>query len=421
MFYGVICTLEHDSLSGCVSPSLIGSTGVISLTIISTIPDIMRHYYDVIVRARKEILLCTMYWEKSECANIIGKAFRDLSKRAGAENRHIIIKLMMDRPKITNAIHYHSIIPPSKWSCYDIPTQEEIPNISLEVHNYHRGILGTFHAKFLIVDRKVVLLNSNNIQDRPNLEMMSHYEGDIVNSFYDTFIISWWLPFQPNLLCLNDNPSTKQNFDSSSNVLVQTTNHAAGTTMDYDVSLPSQSPLTKHLNKASKSACSAIADKNISAEEIEALSLEFSPFLFHRAHEPFPIALVNRSPFGVPGYRDTTNPQDAAWMSAFRYAQKSIFIQSPTFNAPPAIDGIVAACRRGIKVTLWLNWGFNDLKEGYGTFQGGTNQRVVKKLYKELTKTNDGVERNLETFWYTAKGQLNQKLLFAFLQISNFV
>jgi hypothetical protein len=64
--------------------------------------------------------------------------------------------------------------------------------------------------------------------------------------------------------------------------------------------------------------------------------------------------------------------------------------------------------------------GFNDLKEGRGTFQGGTNEHVVKKLYKELKKTNDGTERNLETFWYTGKGQFKHELLFAFLEIENF-
>jgi hypothetical protein len=65
--------------------------------------------------------------------------------------------------------------------------------------------------------------------------------------------------------------------------------------------------------------------------------------------------------------------------------------------------------------------GFNDLKEGRGTFQGGTNEHVVKKLYKKLKKTNNGTERNLQIFWYTAKGQLNYQLCFAFLQIENFV
>jgi hypothetical protein len=64
----------------------------------------------------------------------------------------------------------------------------------------------------MVVDRRVALLNGNHIQDRPNLEMMSHYEGDIVNSFYDTYLISWWIPFEPNLVCLNDEASADDGF-----------------------------------------------------------------------------------------------------------------------------------------------------------------------------------------------------------------
>ncbi len=75
----------------------------------------------------------------------------------------------------------------------------------------------------------------------------------------------------------------------------------------------------------------------------------------------------------------SVNPQDAAWLGAFRYAQKSIFIQSPTLNAKPAIDGIISACQRGIRVIVWIDLGFNDLTEGHGTLQGGTNERVIKK------------------------------------------
>lgn len=74
--------------------------------------------------------------------------------------------------------------------------------------------MGTFHAKFLIVDRKVALINSNNIQgefsglielmaDRPNLELMSHLEGPIVDSFYEVALHSWYNRLSPPLPCMN--------------------------------------------------------------------------------------------------------------------------------------------------------------------------------------------------------------------------
>jgi hypothetical protein len=69
----------------------------------------------------------------------------------------------------------------------------------MEVLNYHRPVLGTFHAKFCVIDRKLGLLQSNNVQDNDNLEMMMHLEGPIVDSMYDTFLVSWDKHFEPAL------------------------------------------------------------------------------------------------------------------------------------------------------------------------------------------------------------------------------
>jgi len=49
----------------------------------------------------------------------------------------------------------------------------------------------------------MALINSNNIQDRPNMEMMVHLEGPIVDSLYDTALISWFRPMHPPLPLLN--------------------------------------------------------------------------------------------------------------------------------------------------------------------------------------------------------------------------
>lgn len=47
-----------------------------------------------------------------------------------------------------------------------LPSPDDIPGLQLEVQNYHCPPVGTFHAKYMVVDRKVAILNSNNIQDR---------------------------------------------------------------------------------------------------------------------------------------------------------------------------------------------------------------------------------------------------------------
>jgi hypothetical protein len=191
----------------------------------------MRHYADLIVRAQTEVFLATNYWEPSHSAGLIADALKELSKRTGERNskaegddkkKKVIVKLMYDRGTPSQAIHNHAPVKVEGWDAVHIPKPEEMPNVDLEVVNYHRPFVGTsptlsfavakpkagtFHAKFMIVDRKIACLNSNNIQDRPNVEMMTHLEGPIVESFYDMALITWSNALNPPLPLLAHPPT----------------------------------------------------------------------------------------------------------------------------------------------------------------------------------------------------------------------
>lgn len=193
-------TLDTDPLAGVVSPSLLGTSGVIPLSIVSVIPDIMRHYAELIVRAETEIILATNYWEDSASSSIISDSLRRLSKRVEARGgTKVVMKLMYDRGNVKQAVKNRILVKPIYWSRIGLPTEDEIPGISLEVVNYHRPLLGTFHAKFLVVDRRVACLNSNNVQDRPNIEMMVQLEGPVVDGIYETALLSWSNAMNPPL------------------------------------------------------------------------------------------------------------------------------------------------------------------------------------------------------------------------------
>jgi phosphatidylserine/phosphatidylglycerophosphate/cardiolipin synthase-like enzyme len=185
-------TLDADPLAGLVSPSLLGSSGVIPLSIVSVIPDIMRHYAELIVRAEAEIFFATNYWENSDSSRVIADALRQLSKRVEARGgEKVVMKLIYDRGNFKQAVKHRIVVKPVYWSRLGLPTEDEIPGVALEAINYHRPVLGTFHAKYLVVDRRVACLNSNNVQDRPNVEMMVQLEGPVVDSIYDMALLSW--------------------------------------------------------------------------------------------------------------------------------------------------------------------------------------------------------------------------------------
>lgn len=63
MYLSILPTVQRHPLSGLCAPPLLGSTTTMPLTIVSLIPDIMKHYRDVIVRAKREVFLVTNYWQ----------------------------------------------------------------------------------------------------------------------------------------------------------------------------------------------------------------------------------------------------------------------------------------------------------------------------------------------------------------------
>ncbi|KAH8809008.1 hypothetical protein F5884DRAFT_674832 [Xylogone sp. PMI_703] len=205
IYHDALCTLDYSISSCMVSPSLMGSCGVIPLTIISTVPDIMRHMSNAIVRAEKEVILATNYWQNSVASKYITNAMKELSRRAGERGVKIVMKLQYDRGSPKQLMDNHYMVSEEEYlgKAVGLPRPEDIKNIDLQVMNYHKPMLGTFHCKYMLVDRNVAILQSNNIQDNDNVEMMIRMEGPIVDSIYDMALISWHKKLDPPLPTIN--------------------------------------------------------------------------------------------------------------------------------------------------------------------------------------------------------------------------
>ncbi|KAK8865996.1 hypothetical protein IAR55_001147 [Kwoniella newhampshirensis] len=431
--------LETDPLKNLCSPPLMGASGVIPLSIISVIPDIIQHHADVIVRAEREIFLATNFWEASSAAQTIVDAFKELSRRViERKGPKVVIKLMYDRGNPRQMVNPHQSVDQKTYTGdkVKLPAPADIPGCLLEVQNYHEPPVGTFHAKYMVVDRKVALLGSNNIQDRVNVEMMSHIEGPIVQALYDMALLSWSNAFSPPLPLLGHPPTYlpggKENYDfgtahpvignkgdldsaasKSREILAQ--HHAQemdgndGQSMEkkdevwdksnadeaerVDDQFTSEGSITKHLNTGSK------IDSTDNDPPPNAAA--FKPLVLHTPHDPFPIALVNRPPRGRPGHGDVFVPQDQAWLAAMKFAKKSVFIQTPTFNAVPIVEAALETVRRGVLVQIYADLGFNDEGELL-PFQGGTNAAISTYMYCRLSEEE---KKFLEIYWYTGKDQ----------------
>jgi len=205
-------------------------------------------------------------------------------------------------------------------------------------------------VKYMIVDRQMLLLTSANMQDKPNIELMVHLEGRVVDSFYNMYIQMWGKNFVPPLPLINQ---------------------------------PAPS-------------CSSINFWQSCAHH--------GPCIFHSEHAAIPMILANRLPGASLFHRKWSTPQNVAFLSAMHNAQRSLFIETPDFNEKLAYQGVIEACKRGVQVTVVISWLYNYLKEKF-FLQGGTNVHVMKKLYRKLEKL--GCMKNLTVCFYVALGQMN--------------
>ncbi|KKY24847.1 putative iq calmodulin-binding motif protein [Diplodia seriata] len=121
---------------------------------------------NLIARAEHEVILATNYWKESDASRLITDSLKELSKRAGRRNQRAVVKIIYDRGSAKQVFNNHLDVGEAERTAkgVGIPSANEIPNIDIEVINYHRPVLGTFHAKFMVVDRKIGIVCSNNIQ-----------------------------------------------------------------------------------------------------------------------------------------------------------------------------------------------------------------------------------------------------------------
>ncbi|BEI91475.1 uncharacterized protein CcaverHIS019_0402950 [Cutaneotrichosporon cavernicola] len=373
-----LLALEKNPLNGLVSPALMGACGVAPLTIISHSLDIVRHYASLIARSKSEIFFTTNVWEASEAASIVADALRALSKavmeRGGPK---VVVKIMYDRGVADGGAHQR--VDPKIFSspAVGLPSPEEVPGCSLEVQNYHIPPVGSFHQKTVIVDRQVALLSSNNVQNRDDVGFMVQLEGPIVQSIYDTAILSWWMSFKDPLPLLARPP-------------------------EYPDTLSEQDFIFGEAHKDVE----GMGDREAIAERTrQRLVLTppvegnpFSPVVVHAPHAPFPVAMVNRTPRGRRGCGDAFVPQNQAWLAGFKFATRKVFLQTPTFSAKPLVLAALEAVRRGVVVEIYADLEFDN---GTPSAEGRANQLVAAYMYSQLVPEH---RQNLRVYWYTAKG-----------------
>ncbi len=156
MYHDALCTLDNSVSGAMVSPSLMGSCGVIPLTVISVydrhptqllrkltrvirrIPQIMAHMANLIVRAEREVFLATNYWINSVASSYITEALKELSRRAGQRGTKVVVKIIYDRGSPKQLVEPHYVVGEKEYlsKAVNLPPTEEIPNLDMQVMNF---------------------------------------------------------------------------------------------------------------------------------------------------------------------------------------------------------------------------------------------------------------------------------------------
>ncbi|TVY42488.1 hypothetical protein LSUB1_G003283, partial [Lachnellula subtilissima] len=425
--------LDADPMSGVVSPPLMASHGTVPLTVIAPLADIIRHVSNMIVRAEKEVFFITCSWSPSVAQRLVRDALVELSRRAGDRGERVVVKMMYDKASALNAFDAHQEVKPEAYSGKTIllPKPEEIPNLDFEVVSLHRLVLGTLHAKFCVVDRKQAAVMSNNMEDNDNVEMMTHLEGPIVDSIYDTALITWNNHLVP-ILPSHSTPATNGGLPTPNTepiyldrTLPQGQDEIAAEGRVHAERLPEHMPGDPHYDTTINNeiirmqACYSTKPHETHLQAINRqLNLackspippsgpdipdgqEMTPYITSMTTAPVPMVLVSRPPYGPPNSKNVYVPQNEAWLSLIRNATRTIFIQTPDLNAAPLIPALAAALKRGIQVTYYVCFGYNDAGEIIPG-QGGTNDQAAQTLVRSISATE---RQRLKTCYYVGKDQ----------------
>ena len=430
-FADALNCLDADPVSGVVSPPLMGSHGTVPLTVIAPLADIIRHCSNLIVRAEREVFFITCSWSPSVAQRLIKDALIELSKRAGERGQRVVVKMMYDKASAKNAVGAHQVVKLEAYTgkTIQLPHPEEIPHLDFEVISLHRLVLGTLHAKFCVVDRKVAAVMSNNMEDNDNLEMMTHVEGPIVDSLYDTALITWNNHLNPPLPS-HDAPATEGGLPTSGQEPFymdrpvgreqhQIANDGRAARLPehmpddphYDVDLNGEimrmqscysdkrsethlQAVNRQLNLACKTPISPSGPEIPDGQEM-------TPYIATMTSSPVPMALVSRPPYGPVSKHNVYVPQNEAWLSCIRNAERSVFIQSPDVNAAALIPALAEALKRGVEITYYVCFGYNDAGEIIPG-QGGTNDQVAQNLVKEISPAE---RKLLHICYYVGKDQ----------------
>jgi len=154
--------------------SIVGAVrcqGRITEFVIANGPIVTEYLAAFVTQAHSEVLLSTCFWARSPSLNIIHNALLTLNNRARRDGRRITVRILFSSYSFQQkflSLRGTRIWAPSTWNKLGLPGKEELDSLDVTIFSRFRKPFGVMHAKFLVIDRKTVVLPSSNISCTSN-------------------------------------------------------------------------------------------------------------------------------------------------------------------------------------------------------------------------------------------------------------
>jgi PLD-like domain len=131
---------------------------------------------DLLLQARREVLFSTCFWASSPSLSLLHNALIALNERCREDGRRVSVRIIFSSFSFQQkflSFKGARIWKPNMWAKLGLPTGLDC--LDMIVFSRFKRPFGVMHAKFLVVDRTVVIMPSSNISCMSHLNFL--YKG----------------------------------------------------------------------------------------------------------------------------------------------------------------------------------------------------------------------------------------------------
>ncbi|KAK4626866.1 hypothetical protein CLAFUW4_04844 [Fulvia fulva] len=300
--------------------------------------DIYKHtILPAIEAAQDEVILITCFWARSQTLDALNESLLRLSSNALRYQKKIKVRIgfssgsLFQKLLSTSSPAGHTY-DASQWSKkLWLPSREDLGGLDLEVKSIFFLPLSVWHPKFVIVDGRRVFLPSCNVSWEDWFEGCVEMSGPLVEEFQRFWREQW----------ANDGENRPA------------VESAASQTFALNVE--------------------DVGDGAEPSIRMTDITCKFLPS-WHNRNPNWRLPLQQCAP-------PPETPLNVQLLELFATAKQEIFLQTPNVTAPPVLDALLHALKRGIDVKITTSERLMILEQLVTA--GTTTDRCMKALTKE--------------------------------------